>query len=52
MDARDEQDAAAPPTPTDTESEPTLITAAGLGVDGEHGPLFSDIDLELTAGRA
>jgi hypothetical protein len=45
-----EQDAAAPPTPTDTESEPTLITAAGLGVDGEHGPLFSDIDLELTKG--
>ena len=50
MDAQDEQDAAAPPTPTATESEPTLITAAGLGVDGEHGPLFSDIDLELTAG--
>jgi ABC-type dipeptide/oligopeptide/nickel transport system ATPase subunit len=44
----DEQDAAAPPT--DAESEPALITAAGLGVDGEHGPLFSDIDLELTAG--
>ena len=50
MDAQDEQDAAAPPTPTDTESEPTLITASGLGVDGEHGPLFSDIDLALTAG--
>lgn len=41
MDAQDEQDAAAPPT---------LITATGLGVDGEHGPLFSDIDLDLTPG--
>lgn len=26
------------------------ITTAGLGVDGEHGPLFSGIDLELTPG--
>lgn len=26
------------------------IVAAGLGVDGEHGPLFSGIDLELTRG--
>jgi hypothetical protein len=50
MDARDEQDAAAPPAPTDTESVPTLITATGLGVDGEHGPLFSDIDLAITPG--
>ena len=41
MDARDEQDAAAPPT---------LITAIGLRVDGEHGPLFSDIDLAFTPG--
>jgi ABC-type Mn2+/Zn2+ transport system ATPase subunit len=48
MDAQDEQDAVAPPT--DTEPEPTLITASGLGVDGEHGPLFSDIDLALTPG--
>jgi hypothetical protein len=47
MDARDEQDAAAP---ADTEPEPTLITATGLGVDGEHAPLFSDIDLALTSG--
>lgn len=44
MDTQDEQDAVAP------ESEPTLITASGLGVDGEHGPLFSDIDLALTPG--
>lgn len=50
MDAQDEQGAAASPTPTDTESEPTLITATGLGLDGEHGPLFSDIDLELSSG--
>jgi ABC-type Mn2+/Zn2+ transport system ATPase subunit len=50
MDAQDEQDAAAPPTPTDTGSEPTLISATGLGVDGEHGPLFSEIDLALTPG--
>lgn len=48
MDAQDGQDAAAPPT--DTEPEPTLIIASGLGVDGEHGPLFSDIDLALTPG--
>jgi ABC-type Mn2+/Zn2+ transport system ATPase subunit len=44
----DEQDGAAPPT--DTESKTALITATGLGVDGEHGPLFSDIDLELAKG--
>ena len=50
MDARDEQDAAAPPKVTDTDSVTTLITATGLGVDGEHGPLFSDIDLALTSG--
>lgn len=48
MDAKDDQGAAAPPT--DTESEPTLIIASGLGLDGEHGPLFSDIDLALTPG--
>ncbi len=41
MDAQDEQGAGAPPT---------VITATGLGVDGEHGPLFSDIDLALTSG--
>lgn len=39
MDIQDQPDAA-----------PTLITAAGLGVDGEHGPLFSGIDLALTPG--
>jgi hypothetical protein len=40
MDTQDEADAPAP----------TLITAAGLGVDGEHGPLFSGIDLSLGSG--
>jgi ABC-type cobalamin/Fe3+-siderophores transport system ATPase subunit len=32
------------------DADPPLITAKGLGVDGEHGPLFSDVDLSLTAG--
>lgn len=31
------------------EAEP-VITAIGLGVDGEHGPLFSDVDLNLPRG--
>ncbi|BBY25315.1 hypothetical protein [Mycobacterium stomatepiae] len=39
MDTTDEPDAAEP-----------VITAAGLGVDGEHGPLFSGVDLTLTPG--
>jgi ABC-type Mn2+/Zn2+ transport system ATPase subunit len=47
MNAHDEQDAA---PPTNTECESPLITAAGLGVDGEHGPLFSGIDLALAPG--
>ncbi|HEY1841587.1 MAG TPA: hypothetical protein VGG53_15480 [Mycobacterium sp.] len=34
----------------DDNDVPALITATGLGVDGEHGPLFSDIDVALTAG--
>ncbi|HTI77470.1 MAG TPA: hypothetical protein VL634_20895, partial [Mycobacterium sp.] len=32
------------------DADPPLITAKGLGVDGEHGPLFSGVDLSLTAG--
>ncbi|GAB5894242.1 hypothetical protein OKHIL_00490 [Mycolicibacterium mageritense] len=32
------------------DADPVLIAATGLGVDGEHGPLFSDVDLELTSG--
>ncbi|TDZ76663.1 hypothetical protein [Mycobacteroides salmoniphilum] len=49
----DEPDTSLPEEPGDDalqESAPALITAAGLGVDGEHGPLFSSIDLELTSG--
>jgi energy-coupling factor transporter ATP-binding protein EcfA2 len=37
----------------DTQDEtdaPAVITATGLGVDGEHGPLFSGIDLALPEG--
>jgi len=29
---------------------PAVITARGLGLDGEHGPLFSAVDLELMPG--
>lgn len=62
MDAQDEPNTAVPEEPSDealqdpteteaeVEADPALITADGLGVDGEHGPLFSDIDLELTSG--
>ncbi|WP_406814699.1 hypothetical protein [Mycobacterium sp. M23085] len=39
MVTHDGSDAAAP-----------MITARGLGVDGEHGPLFSDINLALRPG--
>lgn len=39
MDAQDEP-----------ETVPPVITASGLGVNGEHGPLFSGIDLALTPG--
>jgi ABC-type cobalamin/Fe3+-siderophores transport system ATPase subunit len=36
---------------TQDETEATaVITATGLGVDGEHGPLFSAIDLALPEG--
>lgn len=34
----------------DEKDAPAVITAAGLGVDGEHGPLFSGIDLALPEG--
>lgn len=40
----DESDTAEQP------DEKPLIVATGLGVDGEHEPLFSDVDLELTRG--
>lgn len=44
----DAEPAAAPEDAGD--AAPVLITARGLGVDGEHGPLFADVDLELTSG--
>jgi ABC-type cobalamin/Fe3+-siderophores transport system ATPase subunit len=37
-------------TDTPEPEEKPLIIAAGLGVDGEHEPLFSGVDLELTRG--
>jgi ABC-type multidrug transport system ATPase subunit len=40
METTDESDA----------SVPQVIAATGLGVDGEHGPLFSGVDLALTPG--
>ncbi|MEZ0352967.1 hypothetical protein [Mycobacterium sp. pR1184] len=39
MDTKDEPDTSAP-----------VITATGLGVDGEHGPIFSGVDLALAPG--
>jgi ABC-type Mn2+/Zn2+ transport system ATPase subunit len=36
--------------PLDETEATALITATGLGVNGEHGPLFSDIDLALSEG--
>jgi ABC-type Mn2+/Zn2+ transport system ATPase subunit len=36
--------------PQDETEATALITATGLGVNGEHGPLFSDIDLALSEG--
>jgi hypothetical protein len=50
MDAPDEQEAEATGETDDTPPAPALITATGLGVDGEHGPLFSGIDLALPSG--
>ena len=39
-----------PQPDAETDSAPHVITARGLGVDGEHGPLFSGVDLALTPG--
>jgi hypothetical protein len=58
MDAADQVADAAGPTgeagePDDAEAQSdrqALIVATGLGVDGEHGPLFSGVDLELGPG--
>ncbi|MGV0741374.1 hypothetical protein [Mycolicibacterium sp. XJ870] len=54
-DAAAEQEPDDPGEPQDGEEghatePPPLITATGLGVDGEHGPLFENVDLELTPG--
>jgi hypothetical protein len=37
-------------TTVEPDADAPVITATGLGVDGEHGPLFSGVDLELTPG--
>lgn len=52
MDADDDrgQDKDEPLDPTPDDPAPVVISATGVGVDGEHGPLFSGIDLALTSG--
>lgn len=45
MDAEDEPEGA-----DVSAEEPKVIVTAGLGADGEHGPLFSGVDLELGQG--
>jgi ABC-type Mn2+/Zn2+ transport system ATPase subunit len=55
MQGQDEPEAGppaglAPAAPPNVEPAPAVITARALGVDGEHGPLFSDIDLTITPG--
>ncbi len=49
-DAWDDDEQQEPQESTLNDPDPAVITAAGLGVDGEHGPLFSGIDLALAAG--
>lgn len=49
MEDRDDAEDAQVSEEDDAQDAPQII-AAGLGVDGEHGPLFSDIDLALTPG--
>ncbi|MGB8404460.1 MAG: hypothetical protein WCE30_10385 [Mycobacterium sp.] len=47
----DEPDAAAQAPPAGQPvAAPPLIKASGLGLDGEHGPLYSGVDLELEPG--
>lgn len=45
-----ESDASEPDAEPPVDTEKPLIIASGLGVDGEHEPLFSGVDLELTRG--
>jgi hypothetical protein len=40
----------APEPDAGVDTDPPVITATGLGVDGEHGPLFAGIELTLTSG--
>ncbi|MFV8166189.1 hypothetical protein ACNQVK_29500 [Mycobacterium sp. 134] len=47
--ASEGDDATEAPEAGAAQGAPQIVTA-GLGVDGEHGPLFSNIDLELTPG--
>ena len=53
MDANEVQDEAEQQEAREStlnDPDPVVISAAGVGVDGEHGPLFSGIDLALTSG--
>lgn len=45
-----ESDTTAAQETADTDSTEAVITASGLEVDGEHGPLFAGIDLEFLPG--
>ncbi|WP_232006269.1 hypothetical protein [Mycobacterium sp. 852013-50091_SCH5140682] len=49
-EAAESDEAVVETTETDEPDDEPLIVAAGLGVDGEHEPLFSGVDLELTRG--
>ncbi|OHV02501.1 hypothetical protein [Mycobacterium talmoniae] len=50
MQVEDESEDASSDAPADDSPSEPLIVAAGLGLDGEHAPLFSGIDLELSRG--
>lgn len=50
MQVEDEAGDASSEEPVQAPPNDPVIVAAGLGLDGEHGPLFSGIDLELAAG--
>ncbi|CRZ15914.1 P-loop NTPase family protein [Mycolicibacterium neworleansense] len=49
MEDRDDAEQVQASETDDVQDTPEIV-ASGLGVDGEHGPLFCDIDLELTPG--
>ena len=50
LDPQEKSERNTPLAPTDTAPAAEMITATGLGVDGEHGPLFSGINLALAPG--